>query len=395
GFHRYATDREWTVPHFEKMLYDNAELPRIYLAGYQLTGTDRYATVARETFAFLDRELSHPEGGFYSTLDAQSERDGTREEGAFYVWTPDEVRTVLEDDGLADRFCARYGVTDGGNFEGRTVLGIDRSVDDIAAEANTSPESVEADLAAAREALIEARAERSRPPRDEKILASWNGLAIQAYAEAGLVLDPSYSDRALEALSFVRDHLWDGDRLFRRFEGGDVGVMGTLDDYAYLARGALTCYEATGAIEPLKFALDLGRRIVTHFHDPDTGALYLTPDDATDLAVRPQDLTDQSTPSAAGVAVEVLLALDHFAPDEEFDAIAQRALDTYRARIRANPIQHASLALAADRRDQGFFELTVVAPDLPESWRESLGGTYLPDRLLSRRPTDIEPWLET
>ena len=394
GFHRYATDRDWTVPHFEKMLYDNAELPRVYLAGYQVTGEERYATVARETFAFLDRELTHPDGGFYSTLDAQSERDGDRSEGAFYVWTPEEVHDVL-DDAAADRFCARYGVSTAGNFEGRTVLTIDRSLGDLADEFEESVADLEATLETARADLFAARADRPRPRRDEKVLAGWNGLAIHALAEAGLVLDPSYADRAVEALGFVKDRLWDGDRLARRFEGGDVGVAGTLDDYAFLARGALALYEATGAVSHLDFALALGRRIVEDFHDPETGALYLTAADATDLAVRPQDLADQSTPSAAGVAVEVLLALDRFAPDEAFATVADRAVDTYRSRIRSNPLQHASLALAADRAAREFLELTVVADELPTAWRETVSATYLPDRLLSIRPAGLEPWLET
>ena len=395
GFHRYCVDPAWEVPHFEKMLYDNAELPRAFLAGYQVTGEPRYAEVARETFAFLDRELAHPDGGFYSTLDAQSAgRGGEREEGAFYTWTPEEVRAAVDDELDADLFCARFGVTGSGNFEGRTVLGVSAAVDDLAEEYELEEGVVESRLEAAREAVFEARERRPRPPRDEKVLAGWNGLAISALAEAGIVLDPAYADRAVEALAFVREHHWDGERLSRRYEDGTVGVDGSLEAYAYLARGALDCYQATGAVEHLAFALDLARVVEDAFWDEDAGALYFTPAGGETLLARPQEVSDQSTPSSAGVAVDVLLALSHFAPGEGFEGVADRALSTYGSRVESNPLQHAALTLAADRDEVGSTELTVVADALPDAWREAIGRTYLPNRLLSRRPRDVESWLD-
>jgi len=395
GFHRYATDRDWSVPHFEKMLYDNAELPRVYLAGYQVTGIETYAETVRETLAFVERELSHPDGGFYSTLDARSAGEGgEQEEGVFYTWTPEEVGDVLEDDLAADLFRDRFGVTTSGNFEGTNVLAVRRGVESLAGEYDLPAEDVEEKLDAAREALFEVREDRPRPGRDEKVLAGWNGLAISAFAEAAIVLDPGYADRAGEALSFVDEHLRDGERLQRRYEHGEVGIDGYLEDYAFLARGALDHYQAAGDVGSLGVALDLARGIEAEFWDAGEGTLYFTPASGEKLLARPQELTDQSTPSSAGVAIDVLLALDGFVAHDRFAEIAETALSTYRSRVESNPLQHTSLALAADRYASGSHELTVVADDLPEEWRERIGETYLPNRLLSRRPPDLGDWLD-
>jgi len=394
GFHRYSTDPNWTVPHFEKMLYDNAELPRAYLAGYQVTGDDEYAAIAEETLTYVERELTHPDCGFYSTLDAQSERAGDREEGAFYVWTPAEITEAVRDPTDATLFCERYGVTDGGNFEGKTVLTEAASIDELATSHGLDPTEVEAAVDRARDQVFTARADRPRPPRDEKVLAGWNGLMISAFAEAGIVLGGVHAQPAADALSFCRDHHWDGQRLHRRFEAGTVGIAGYLEDYAFLARGALDTYQATGEVDDLAFALELADLVVEEFWDAAAGALYFTPKSGESLAARPQELTDQSTPSSAGVAIETLLQLDHFVNHDRFADVAEHALETYGGRIRSNPLQHASLTLAADRYTAGSEELTVVAETLPPEWRDEIADTYLPRRLLAGRKPDIEPWLE-
>jgi uncharacterized protein YyaL (SSP411 family) len=402
GFHRYTTDRNWTVPHFEKMLYDNAEIPRAFLAGYQVTGNERYADVVSGTFEFLQRELQHPDGGFYSTLDARSAGEtGEQEEGAFYVWTPDEVRDAVNDDTAADLFCDRYGVVRGGNFEkGQTVLTETTSVDELAEEYDMDPANVESDIEDARQQMFDARSERPRPARDEKILAGWNGLTISALAEGALVLDESYADVAGDALAFVREHLWDADerKLLRRFKDGDTKIDGYLEDYAFLGKGALDLYQATGDVDHLAFALDLGRAIETRFWDEDAGTLYFTQTGGESLIARPQEVSDQSTPSSAGVAAELLLALSHFAPHDRFEGIATRVVETHASKIESNPLQHASLTLAADRMATGSLELTLVADDGPAAWRETLAERYLPMKLLAWRPDagdDFDRWLET
>ncbi|MFB6168943.1 MAG: thioredoxin domain-containing protein [Haloferacaceae archaeon] len=402
GFHRYATDREWTVPHFEKMLYDNAELPRVYLDAYRLTGAPRYALVATETLAFLDRELSHPDGGFYSTLDARSEA-GDREaptEGAFYVWTPDEVDRVLDDDLTATLARERFGVTESGNFdEGTTVLTVAASRADLAARHGLADDEVAERLGRARAALFDAREERPRPRRDEKVLTGWNGLAISAFAEGAQALSPALADRASDALGFVREHLWDADErlLSRRYAAGEVKGRGYLEDYAFLGRGALDVYAATGEVEPLAFALDLARAIRERFWDRADGTLYFTDADAEGLITRPQEVRDSSTPSSLGVATELLLALEPFAPTEGFDEVVDRILATHGDRMQGSPTEYPSLVLAADRATRGGVEVTIAADTTPEAWRARLAETYLPASVVARRPpTDegLAPWLD-
>jgi uncharacterized protein YyaL (SSP411 family) len=414
GFHRYTTDREWVVPHFEKMLYDNAEIPRAFLAGYQLTGEERYAEVARESFEFLRRELTHPEGGLYSTLDARSaavepgpdsgdgqgpERssntaeDPGKQEGAFYVWTPGAVESAVDDGTDADLFCDRYGITAAGNFEGaRTVLTRTAAVADLAEKYDLGESEVRERLERAREQVFEARADRPRPARDEKILAGWNGLAISALAEGALVLDSDHADAAADALGFVREHLWEADagRLLRRYKDGDAGIDGYLGDYAFLGRGAFDLYEATGDVEYLAFALELGEAIVERFWDAGAGTLYFTAAGGEQLVARPQEVTDQSTPSSAGVAADLLLALSEFDPGDRFESVAGQVVETHADKIRSNPLQHASLTLAADRYASGSLELTLVADDPPAEWRDRLAGRYLPGRVLAWRPADAE-----
>ncbi|AHF99369.1 hypothetical protein HALLA_11345 [Halostagnicola larsenii XH-48] len=400
GFHRYCVDRDWTVPHFEKMLYDNAEIPRAFLVGYQLTGTERYAEVVEDTLAFVDRELTHDEGGFFSTLDAQSlDEDGEKVEGAFYVWTPEEVEAVLEDEHTAELVCAAYDVTESGNFEGSNVLNRDATLEELAAEFELGEQEIERRLEGALETLADAREERPRPDRDEKILAGWNGMMISAFAESALVLgEESYADTATEALEFVRETLWDEEagRLSRRYKDGDVAVDGYLEDYAFLARGALHCYEATGDLEPLAFALELADVIEAEFWDDEQETLYFTPESGESLVTRPQELDDSSTPSSMGVAVETLLALDGFT-DSSFAEIAASALETHADTIESNPLQYATLCLAADRLENGLLEITVAAAEIPDAWRDRLGERYLPDRLIARRPAtddELESWVD-
>jgi hypothetical protein len=432
GFHRYATDREWTVPHFEKMLYDNAELPRVYFEAAAATGDDRYARVASETVAFLERELQHPEGGFYSTLDAQSATPDTRlgdgaepadEEGAYYVWTPAEVRDAMGEtaiDGVgaetaADLFCDRYGVTDGGNFEGgTTVLTVAASYEDLAEDYGLDVETVERTLIEARTRAFDSRANRPRPARDEKVLAGWNGLAISGIATGARTLDPALAGTATDALAFVRDHLWDADerRLSRRYKDvsgprseadetasrrGDVQVDGYLDDYAFLARGAFDCYQVTGEVGQLAFAVDLMRVVREEFWDEEAGTLYYTPASGEGLVTRPQELNDQSTPSSLGVAAALLDELALFVPEEGFGGMTERLLATHADRVRASPLEHASLVLAADAHARGPVELTLAADAVPASWRETLADTPLPTGVVAPRPAtdaDLDPWLD-
>ncbi|MDS0222897.1 thioredoxin domain-containing protein [Haloarcula sp. S1AR25-5A] len=421
GFHRYATDQQWAVPHFEKMLYDNAEIPRAFLAGYQAIGSERYASVVRETFEFVQRELQHPDGGFFSTLDAESaphsesrsdseqssggtprdDPDGDSEEGLFYVWTPEQVHDAVEDETDAEVCCDYFGVTERGNFEGATVLAVRKPVSVLAEEYEQTEAEITESLQRALNQTFEARTERPRPARDEKVLAGWNGLMIRALAEGAIVLDDRYADVAADALSFVREHLWDDEehRLNRRYKDGDVAIDGYLEDYAFLGRGALTLFEATGDVDHLAFAVDLGQAITEAFWDDEAETLFFTPTGGETLVARPQELTDQSTPSSTGVAVDLLLSLSHFSDDDRFEAVAEHVIRTHADRVSSNPLQHASLTLATDTYEQGALELTLVGDqsDYPNEWTETLAERYIPRRLLAHRPagdSEFEQWLD-
>ncbi len=395
GFHRYCVDRQWTVPHFEKMLYDNAGLVPLYLAAHQLTDTQRYVDVVEATLDFVDRELTHPDGGFFSTLDARS----GDEEGTFYVWTPAQVHEHLEEP-AATLFCERFGVTESGNFEhGTTVLTIAATISELAADHGLDEAAVESHLETATETLVSVRQERTRPPRDEKVLAGWNGIMISAYATAARVLDPAYSEQAADALAFVTDQLYDAEtgRLSRRFIDGDVKGEGYLEDYAFLARGAFDLYQATGEVEPLGIALDLAETIVELFWDEDDGTIYFTPADGEELVTRPQEVTDSSTPSSLGVATDLLVTLDGFVPETDYMEIAGRILETHANRIAGSPLQHVSLTLAADRYANGGPELTIAADELPADWRATLKERYLPGVVLAHRPPTndgLQSWLD-
>ena len=391
GFHRYATDRDWTVPHFEKMLYDNAELPRAYLAAYQVTDDERYATVTRETLEFVERELAHEDGGFFSTLDAQSkDSEGNRKEGAFFVWTPEEIYDAVADEKAARVFCDRFGVTKRGNFEGKTVLTIEKTIAELAETHEQSPEEIESMLESAVEQVASLRETRPRPPRDEKVLASWNGLMISAFAQAAIVLDESFAEPAVSALTFVRENLWDGEKLKRRYKDGVAKFEGYLEDYAFLARGAFDLFQATRDIEQLAFAMELTTAIEQQFWDESERTLYFTPEGGEQLITRPQQLMDQSTPSSAGVAAELFDMLSHFRSDDQFAEIAEQVVETHGNRITASPLQHASLVMAADAVTNGVLELTLVAEEVPDDWRTELADRYHGARVLAWRPPGEE-----
>ncbi len=394
GFHRYCVDQDWTVPHFEKMLYDNAEIPRALLDVYRVTGDERYADAARRTFEFLEREMRSPEGAFYSTLDAQSVREetGEREEGAFYVWTSEEARSVFEDEEDAELFVERYGVTEAGNFEGSNVLTVSKTVEELAEERDETVEETREAVERVREEAREAREERPRPPRDEKVLASWNGMTVSALASGGVVLDERYTRMAEDALSFVRETLWDdeNERLSRRYKDGEVKVDGYLDDYAFVARGALDTFGATSKPEHLGFALELGHAVVDEFYDD--GTLYYTPESGEDLVTRPRETTDTSTPASAGVAIDLLVALSSF--DDAFEEPARKAVQAHVGEAERRPVGHESTVLAVDRHTN---PLEVVPAEEHEAWREALGSTYAPGALVAPRPPtdeELDGWKE-
>jgi uncharacterized protein len=341
GFARYSVDHRWLVPHFEKMLYDNAQLARVYLwAGIEL-GRHDFIAVARTTLRYLTRDLAHPDGGLFSSEDADSE--GV--EGKFYVWTADEMRHLLGDE--AGPIMDYYGVTPTGNFEGANIL--------------TAGGAAPTDLAEARERLLEARARRVRPGLDDKVVASWNGLAIRALAEAGAALaDEGLVDSGRRAASFVIDNLVVGGRLMRSWRQGRVSVPGFLDDHAAVAVGLYALYAVTGEEHWYEHA-DALVHSLDRFVRAD-GGFYSTPDDGERLLKRPFDVTDNPHPSGNGLAAEALLLAHLYTGNPDHRDRMDGALAAAAVLMERHPsmVAHHLSVLESSQRAK---ELAIVGPE--------------------------------
>jgi uncharacterized protein YyaL (SSP411 family) len=372
GFHRYSTDARWLVPHFEKMLYDNALLALSYAEAHQVTGRRDFARVLRTTLDYLARELASPEGGLYSATDADSEN----EEGRYFVWDEAELRALLGAD--ADRFIAFHGVTKEGNFEGRNVLWVPRP-DEDAWEA----------LAPARAALLAARGKRPPPLRDEKVLAGWNGLAISALAFGARVLgEPRHAEVAARAADFVLGRMVKDGRLQRTWLAGEAGIPAFLEDHAFLTAGLLDLHEATFAPRWLEAAVDLCERQERLFADG-AGGWTQAAADHDGLIAREKPTHDGAEPSGASVAILNALRLHAFTTDERWWAIAAGAQRHYAGALAAQPTSLSEMLLAVDFATDAPREVVVVWPDgapAPEPLLAVLRRTFLPNRALCGGP---------
>ncbi len=361
GFHRYSTDDRWLVPHFEKMLYDNAQLAVAYLEGFQLTGRDEFARVARETLDYLDREMSDPAGGFYSATDADSPGpDGKGVEGLFFTWTPREVESVLGRD-RARVAIAWFGVTERGQVDGRSVLHTPATLEEAARKLKLRAPELRSRIEAARQDLYRARSTRPPPLRDEKVIASWNGLTISAFARATQVLgDARYAARAIRAAEFLVRDMKPGGRLLRSWKGGAAGKPGTLDDQAFLAQGFLDLYEATHDTRWLEEAAELEDVLEKRFADPE-GGFYLTGANDEALLAREKPGYDGAEPAGNSVAAMNLLRLAEFRSDERARQLAVRLLrafapqlqDGYSMPAMLSALDYARQAARGGRRRAG------------------------------------------
>ncbi|HLZ73037.1 MAG TPA: thioredoxin domain-containing protein [Dehalococcoidia bacterium] len=339
GFHRYSVDRYWLVPHFEKMLYDNALLARIYLLAYQATGRPEYRRICEATLDWVLREMTDPRGGFYSTLDADSEG----EEGKFYVWTPAEVRAALGAE-AAHHFMSMYDVTPGGNFEGKSILHRSRDLAEAARGYGPSAAELAAELAESRAKLLAARAARVRPGMDDKVLAAWNGLLLRALAEAARVLErDDYRAAAERNAEFVLVEMRRGTRLLRSWKDGRARLGAYLEDYAAYADGLIALYQATFEPRWLSEARGLADQILDRFWDDEQGAFFDTATDHERLIVRPRDAFDNATPAGNSLAADALLRLALFTGEPRYAERARRAI--------------APLAEIASRHPNGFGRL--------------------------------------
>ncbi len=356
GFHRYSTDARWLVPHFEKMLYDNALLAQIYLEAYQGMGKAEYRRVAEETLAWVEREMTDPEGGFYSTLDADSEG----EEGKYYVWTIDEVRAALGED--AELFAAVYDVTEPGNWEGRNILNRPKTLAQDARLLGVGESELEDKLRTLRKKLLAVRDRRVRPLRDDKILTAWNGLMITAFAQAGQVLDSRYGEVARRAARFVLTRLRGSDgRLFRTVSpGAEPKLQAYCEDYACLLDALVTLYEMDFEADWIRSALELAQILVQDYWDEAEGGFFFVSKDHESLIVRPKDTHDGSTPSGNSMAVTTFLRLAKLTGRRDLEDKAVRTLRLFRNQIEAAPLAFGQMLVALDFHLGPVDEIAVV-----------------------------------
>lgn len=385
GFARYSVDQIWMVPHFEKMLYDNAQLARLYLWTWRQTGNELFRQVAEETLEYLTRDLRHPDGGFYSAEDADSE--GV--EGKFYVWSLKELVETLGSD-LAPIAIDAFGVTEEGNFEHTNIL--HRALlDGEVAERNGIALSVAGELIErAKHLLLERRAARIRPGLDYKVVASWNGIAIRAFAEAGAALErPDLTEIAREAARFVLDRMRRADgRLYRSWSEGDTRVNGFLEDHASVAMGLFTLYATTGEVVWFREGETITRLIPRLFSDPE-GGFYTTADDADPLIKRPKDQMDNPLPSGNSLAAEALLHLSLYTGDSEMRAQTESVIRSGGLLIERYPSAVGHLASVLATMLEGTFELAIVGPDAYAMSR-TVWELYRPGMAVAFSETGVE-----
>jgi uncharacterized protein YyaL (SSP411 family) len=392
GFARYSVDREWLVPHFEKMLYDQALLALAYLETYQVTKEEKYARVAREIFTYVLRDLTSEEGGFYSAEDADSE--GV--EGKFYVWTPEEIKEVLGAE-EGDLFCQCYDVTHGGNFEDDTSILNQLEVDlsAIAEKLSLSLDELDERLARARKQLFNHREKRIHPHKDDKILTSWNGLMIAALARGARVLDePDYALAAEKAYRFIQKYVCREDgRLLARYRDGEAKYSAYLDDYAYLAWGLIELYEATFQPEFIERAISLTKEMIELFQDKEHGGFFFNGKDAEQLISRPKELYDGAIPSGNSVAAYNLIRLAKLTSDQQLLEEADQQLKSFAGEVAKAPMGYSFFLMAIQFALGPSKEIMISGDPAHEKTKEMINviqQTYLPDAVIALEPRESD-----
>ncbi len=406
GFHRYSTDGVWLVPHFEKMLYDNAQLARVYLDAWQATGRDRYQRVAREILDYVAREMTAPEGGFYSATDADSPTpSGHDEEGWFFTWTPSEIEGVLGSQSAAIVGMA-YGVSKSGNFEGRSILHRAKSDRAVARALGVSADEVASVLDDARTALYRHRLSRPPPIRDDKIIAAWNGLMISAFAQGAWALgEPRYSQIAADAGRFVLEHMRSADgALVRTSTNGKTSSAAFLDDYAFMVAACLDLYEATAELSWLEHAIALQRAQHESFVDSREGGYFMTAAGTEALLVREKPSNDSAVPSGNSIAALNLLRLHDFTTDIAWRESAEALFSALGPRVERAPIAYPELLSALDHYYDVPMEVALIAPDEPSQVNPlaaPLRTSFVPNKAflastaaVASAQQTVVPWLE-
>jgi uncharacterized protein YyaL (SSP411 family) len=390
GFHRYSVDERWLAPHFEKMLYDNALLSRVYLHAYQVTGEPFYRRIVEETLNYAQREMLSKDGGFYSTQDADSEG----EEGKFYLWTPAEVKAALGEEDSA-LFCAFYDVTEQGNFEHKNILHVDHSLAEIAEQQGVSVERLEQALARGREVLYKVRSERVWPGLDNKILTGWNGLMLRSFAEAARVLGrDDYRDSAERTADFLLTTMNGGGRLLRSYRDGQAKLKGYLEDYANLALALLELYQTTHHSRWFSAARQLADQMNDLFWDEEDGGFFSTGSDHEELVGRPKELMDNATPSGNSAAAELLLRLAAYTGEDSYRSRAEQIARPLVPAMAEHPSALSQMLIAFDFLVGPTYEVAIVGdPDAADTRAllEVITRHFRPNLVLAvAKPDDSE-----
>ena len=381
GFHRYSTDAYWLVPHFEKMLYDNALLARLYLHTYLITGRALYRRVVEETLDYVLREMTDSSGGFYSAQDADSE--GV--EGKFFVWSPDEINSVMGDaDG--EVFAGYYGVTGAGNFEGKNILNIRQDPEEFAETKGLTADQLGDIINRGSKALLEVREQRIHPMRDDKVLASWNGLMLRSFAEAAAALGrPDYLAVAIKNAEFLARSMKSDGRLLRTYRDGQAKLLGYLEDYSFVIDGLLALYEATFDLRWLDEAVTLADSMIELFWDEGIGGFYDTGSDHETLVVRPRDVFDNAQPCGGSVASDVLLRLAVFTGNNDYSAKATVPLRSLHQAMSQSPGGTGHWLSALDFYVSPPKEIAVIGPrDDPttQALLDTVFHRFLPNKVV-------------
>ncbi|MFN0119008.1 MAG: thioredoxin domain-containing protein [Blastocatellia bacterium] len=383
GFHRYSVDEKWLVPHFEKMLYDNALLARLYLEAFQLTGNPFYQRITTETLDYVAREMTDAAGGFYSAQDADSEGI----EGKFFVWSPAETESLLGA-GDAALFNRYFDVTDGGNFEhGHSILHLDDDLETIARLMRVTPEQLSQVIERGKQILFDVREQRIKPQRDEKILTAWNGLMLRAFAEAARTLKrDDYLAIAIRNAEFVLTQMRRDARLLRTSRNGESKLNAYLEDYAFYADGLLALYEATFDVRWFREARALADTMIAQFYDQHAGGFYFTSHDHETLISRTKDFMDNATPSGNSVAVGVLLKLALLTGDMHYREIAAQTLLLLQDSIRRYPAAFGQLLCALDFHLGAPHEIAISgAPEAADTQAliDTVFSAYIPNKVVT------------
>jgi uncharacterized protein YyaL (SSP411 family) len=388
GFHRYSTDQNWLVPHFEKMLYDNALLITAYLEGYQVTRDKDFERIIREIIRYIERDMTSPDGAFYSATDADSlTPSGHLEEGYFFTWTPQELVEALGQD-RARVVSEYYSVDFRGNFEGRTILNTPKTAGEIGERLDISEKRLRDIIDESNEILYQARSHRPPPLRDEKILTAWNGLMISAHAQAGLILgDSQYVHRAIRAAQFVLEKLYLGDRLFRSYKDNAARHTAYLDDYAFIIAALFDLHEATHDLQWLKKAIEMDAILEDDYEDTENGGFFMTSNDHEKLLAREKPSYDGAVPSGNSIAVLNLLRLYEFTTKEDYRIRLEKALKSFSSILTSNPGALSEMLLAVDFYLDSPKEVIIVAPKGKgaevEPFLSEFRKQFLPNRILT------------